>query len=257
MHETSHQPDWRTKPTDRFILKWIKCTLSARITPRLAAVNGLRPWMVTVASAGLGLVAGLLFALGWAFLGGLTAACSQVLDGVDGQLARLTGRESRAGAFMDSVVDRYADGALVIGLVIHVVRAPVLGKPWVFIVLGAFALIGSGLISYSSARAESLGIDLGKPTLASKGTRVSVIALSGLLTPLWPAIPIIALIYLALHSNLVVLKRLIRAFAAEAGRRGKRETRRWGRGESKRGEAESARWGDGEARRWGGLMRWR
>lgn len=215
VNETSARRDWRTKPTDRFILKWIKCQLSARITPKLVTVSWLCPWMVTVGSAGLGVLAGLLFALGWAFLAGVTAAFSQILDGVDGQLARLTGRESRAGAFMDSVVDRYADGALVIGLVVYLARAPIFGEIWELLVLGAFAFIGSGLISYSSARAESLGIDLGRPTLASKGTRVTVIVLSGLLTPLWPSTPVIALFYLALHSNVVVLKRLLRVSLAE------------------------------------------
>jgi phosphatidylglycerophosphate synthase len=229
LHETSSERDWRTKPTDRFILKWIKCHLSARITPKLVAVSWLRPWMVTMVSAGLGMLAGLLFALGWGFLAGLTAASSQILDGVDGQLARLTGRVSRAGAFMDSVVDRYTDGALVIGLVVYLARVPAFDKLWALLALGTFALIGSNLISYSSARAESLGIVLGKPTLASKGTRVSVIALSGLLTPLWQATPVIALSYLALHSNMVVLERLLRAFLAE-----KAGTGGWGDGGTRR-----------------------
>jgi CDP-diacylglycerol---glycerol-3-phosphate 3-phosphatidyltransferase len=215
VQETSTRRDWKTKPSDRFILKWTKCQLSARITPKLVTVSRLRPWMVTVVAAGLGVLAGLLFALGWGFFAALIAALSQILDGVDGQLARLTGRESRAGAFMDSVVDRYADGALVIGLVIYLVRGSSFVPLWALLVFGAFALIGSNSISYSSARAESLGIDLGRPTLASKGTRVSVIVLSGLLTPLWESTPAIALFYLALHSNMVVMKRLFRAFLAE------------------------------------------
>jgi len=168
--------------------------------------------MVTVASASLGVLSGLLFALGLPFVAGLSAAFSQILDGVDGQLARITERESTAGAFLDSVVDRYTDGALVIGLVIYLARSQVFESLWVLLLVGAAAFIGSSLISYSSTRAESLGIDLGKPTLASKGTRVSVIVLFGLLTPLWQGAPIIALFYLALHSNVVVVTRLLRAF---------------------------------------------
>ncbi len=224
MPEALSPCDWKTKPTDRFILKWIKCRLSARIAPRLASVSRIHPWMVTLASAVLGISAGLIFALGLAPLAGLMAASSQILDGVDGQLARLTGRESRAGAFLDSVVDRYTDGALVIGLVVYLARSEVVGSLWGLLLVGAFAMIGSGLISYSSARAESLGIDLGKPSLASKGTRVSVIALSGLLTPLWQVAPLMALFYLALHSNVVILKRLLCAFRqTETPRRGDRE----------------------------------
>jgi phosphatidylglycerophosphate synthase len=212
MNETSSRLDWKTKSTDRFILKWIKCRLSARITPKLAPVAWLRPWMVTLASAGLGVLAGLMFALELAFVAGLTAALSQILDGVDGQLARLTGKESNVGAFMDSVVDRYADGAMVIGLVVYLARLQVFCSLWPLLVVGAFAIVGSSLISYSSARAESLGIELGKPTLASKGTRVSVMALSGLFAPLWHPLPVLALFYLAMHSNIVVVKRLLQAF---------------------------------------------
>jgi CDP-diacylglycerol---glycerol-3-phosphate 3-phosphatidyltransferase len=212
LYEDFSPPDWKTKPTDRFILKWVKCQLSARITPKLIPAKWLHPWMVTAISGVLGLLAGLLFALGLAFLAGLTATFSQILDGVDGQLARLTGKESKAGAFMDSVIDRYADGALVIGLLVYLARFPYFASLWELLVLGAFALIGSSLISYTSARAESLGIDIGKPTLASKGTRVTVIALSGILSPLYHSMPLIAIFYLALHSNLEVVRRLRRAF---------------------------------------------
>jgi phosphatidylglycerophosphate synthase len=210
MPEAYPQSDWRTKPSDRFILKWIKCRLSARITPRLVPLEWLRPWMITLFSAGLGILAGVFFALGWAFTAGLTAALSQILDGVDGQFARLTDRQSKAGAFMDSVIDRYADGTMVVGVVVYLVRFPIFESLWVLLVVGALALLGSSQISYSSARAETLGLDLGRPTLVSKGTRVSMMAFSGLLTPLWQGLPAIALVYLALHSNVVVMKRLLR-----------------------------------------------
>lgn len=168
--------------------------------------------MVTVCSSFLGMLAGVLFAAGWAFLAGLVAAISQALDGVDGQLARLTDRESKAGAFLDSVLDRYADGAIVFGLTIYSLQAgiPVSSSPWLVLAVGAAALIGSGLISYTTARADSLGLDTGPPTLASKGTRTTVSALSGLASPLWPILPLVALCYLAVHSNLVTIYRIFR-----------------------------------------------
>ncbi|MFC1836022.1 hypothetical protein ACFL2Q_15100 [Thermodesulfobacteriota bacterium] len=40
-----------TKPTDRFVLKWIKCHLSAQITSRLVHFKWLRPWMITIVAA--------------------------------------------------------------------------------------------------------------------------------------------------------------------------------------------------------------
>lgn len=81
---------------------------------------------------------------------------------------------------------------------------------WLILFLGALALIGSNLISYSSARAESLGLDLGKPTLASKGTRTSVMILCAWGSLFWAKLPIFALLYLAIHPNAVIVRRLIR-----------------------------------------------
>jgi len=152
------------------------------------------------------------FALGQAWLAGLISAGSQILDGVDGQFARLTNRESRAGAFLDSVLDRYPDGAMVIGMVIYLIRLPVVFPLWGILFLGFLALVGSSQISYSTARAHTLGIDLGKPTLASKGTRTSVMIICALGTLFWPAMPMTALVYLAVHSNAVAVKRLIMAY---------------------------------------------
>lgn len=205
-------PDaWQTKPTDRFVLKWIKTHLSARITPGLLTRKWLRPWMITLFSSVLGVKAGIVFALGWGWTAGCIAACAQVLDGVDGQFARLTGRQSKGGAFWDSVLDRYADGSMMIGLVIYLIRLPFPCPPWLLLALGSSALIGSNLISYSTARAESLGLDMGSPTLASKGTRSAVMIVCAWGSLFWAGLPIIALLYLAIHPNVVVVNRLIRA----------------------------------------------
>lgn len=200
------------------MLKWIKCNLSARITPLLLRFSWLRPWVITVCSMALGMIAGTVFALGWGVPAGLLAAASQILDGVDGQYARLTGAQNPAGAFLDSVLDRYTDGFLVLGLIVFNLN---LGFPgWLLFLLGSSALIGSGLISYTSARSENLGIDLGKPTLASKGTRTTVIALSGILSGIlsgfFTYMPMAALCYLVLHTNVVVLYRIFLAVRSSA-----------------------------------------
>lgn len=206
---TSNQ--WMTKPTDRFVLKWIKQNLSARVTRRIVRFEWIRPWMITVCSMGTGVLAGVVFALGWGFVAGLIAAVSQVLDGVDGQLARIKGEACDAGAFLDSVLDRYSDGALVMGLIIYLMGADIKTSHALILVIGAAALIGSGLVSYSTARAANLGIDLGNPTLASKGTRTTVTAVSALLSPLSGYIPFVGLCYLAVHTNVVACLRIVKA----------------------------------------------
>jgi phosphatidylglycerophosphate synthase len=200
--------DWQTKPTDRFILKWIKVKLSARITPKLIKYQWLAPWQITLFSAVVGCVAGIVFALGYGFLAGCIALVSQVLDGVDGQYARITGTQTRGGAFWDSALDRYSDGFMLIGLTIYLLRLPTPMPRELLILLGALAFIGSNLISYSTARAQTLDINLGKPTLASKGTRFSVMIVCALGSVVLPGMPVIALIYLVLHTNLVIVWRL-------------------------------------------------
>jgi phosphatidylglycerophosphate synthase len=200
--------EWKTKPSDRFILKWIKINLSARLTPRLTSLQWLRPWMITVFSTTIGVFAGGVFALGFGWIAGFLAAFAQVLDGVDGQFSRLTGMQSRGGAFLDSVLDRYFDAAVTIGLVVYLMRIP-LGLPLPLLLVMAFlAVSGSSLISYTTARADCLGIALGKPTLASKGTRTSIIVLCGWASFFWPSAPLLGLTYLAVHPNIVVFRRI-------------------------------------------------
>jgi phosphatidylglycerophosphate synthase len=213
IRNVSTDTSWQTKATDRFVLKWIKCHLSARITPHLVHIGWLRPWMITVSSSSFGMAGGLLFALGIGWGAGLCAAIGQVLDGVDGQFARLTERANDRGAFLDSVLDRYADGAMLIGMIIYLSRISLFLSVWVIPVLGAFALLGSNGISYTSARAASLGMSAGNPTLASKGTRTTAMIISAFGTLLWKPMPFLALSYLAVHTNLEVLKRIIRTRA--------------------------------------------
>ncbi len=200
--------EWKTKPSDRFILKWIKLNLSARITPRLIGLQWLRPWMITLSSTITGVFAGVVFALGSGWIAGFFAALAQVLDGVDGQFSRLTGTQSKGGAFLDSVLDRYFDVALMTGLVVYLIRLPQRLPIPLLLMLAFLAVSGSTLISYTTARAESLGLSIGKPTLASKGTRTSIIVLCAWASFFWPAAPLLSLIYLALHPNIVVLRRV-------------------------------------------------
>jgi phosphatidylglycerophosphate synthase len=202
---------WMTKPTDRFILRWIKVHLSARITVSLVGHSWIKPWMITVVAMTLGITAGLLFAVSLGFLAGCFASLAQVLDGVDGQFARLTGRVTRFGGFLDSVLDRYADGFLVIGLSVFCLRNNNGCGMSLLAVIATMAVLGSSLISYTSSRAENLGIDLGTPTLASKGSRTAIVAISGLLSPISALLPLAALVCLALYTTAVVIFRISKA----------------------------------------------
>ncbi|MFP3870219.1 MAG: CDP-alcohol phosphatidyltransferase family protein [Syntrophobacteria bacterium] len=204
---------WETKPTDRFLLRCIKTRICAPLSTGLVRVlPEFRPDVLTCGAACLGISGGVAFGLGLAWLGGLLAAAAQVLDGMDGQVARLTGRQSPRGAFLDSVLDRYMDFSLIFGMLLHCLRFSagmklgglVVGFPWL-VLIAALAAAGASQVSYATARAASLHLNYRRPEFAGKGTRTAVIILCGLLAPLWIHAPLIGLLYLALHPNLAVV----------------------------------------------------
>lgn len=100
---------------DGLISKWINRRFSLRITKALAP-TGLTPNQVTFLSFLLAVVSAFCFSFAKPFWGGLLAQLSSIIDGVDGELARLKFRQSRYGALFDAILDRYADFLIIIGM---------------------------------------------------------------------------------------------------------------------------------------------
>ncbi len=83
---------------------------------------------------------------------GLVIICAGIFDMVDGRVARQTQQVSVFGAFFDSVIDRYSDVALFFGLLVYYAR----GNRFFYVVLVAFCMTASLMVSYTRARAEAL-----------------------------------------------------------------------------------------------------
>lgn len=113
---------------------------------------GLTANAVTFSQLGASIVCGMAYAHGWMFTAGWTLIACGTLDVLDGEMARRQDRAGPRGAFMDSVVDRYGEGAVFVGLVVFYRDTWMLWG-----VLAAWA--GGFLVSYIRARAESLGVD--------------------------------------------------------------------------------------------------
>ena len=111
----------------------------------------LNPNFITSLSFGFSLIGCAFFYVGWLFLAGWVILFSGTLDILDGRIARKTGRVSRQGAFFDSVLDRYGEILIFLGLAAHFRDS----KLFSVILL---ALAGSLMVSYTRARAEGLGI---------------------------------------------------------------------------------------------------
>ena len=111
---------------------------------------GVSPNHITVAGMLLSLAAGVLFAIGAIFWGGMLLWASALMDPIDGTVARLSGKVSRFGALLDSTLDRYSELFVFFGLMFYF-----RGGRMLFVVM--LALMGSIMVSYVKARAESLG----------------------------------------------------------------------------------------------------
>lgn len=114
------------------------------------ATLGIQPTHLSFAQLFLSVLVALAVAKGMLFTGGWLLLMTGTLDIVDGRLARRTNGASLRGAFLDSVIDRYADSLGYVGLAVYFRDSWVL---WVALI----AMIGSLLVSYTRARAEGLG----------------------------------------------------------------------------------------------------
>jgi choline kinase/phosphatidylglycerophosphate synthase/phosphoglycolate phosphatase-like HAD superfamily hydrolase len=132
--------------------------LSGRvITPLLlSVVPGLRPDTLTVLAAVVGLSAAAAILAGWVLVAALAVQLASILDGADGEIARVAHRGSRFGAFLDPMLDRVVDGLVFSAAGLYL--ATQVGGGVAAGMLGVLATVGHLLVSYSTSRAA---LDLG------------------------------------------------------------------------------------------------
>ena len=132
-------------------------------------------------------------------LGGGDRAGGAVFDMLDGRVARIRGRGTKFGAFLDSTMDRYADMLLFMGLLILYARLERTG----LMVLVWVAAFGSFMTSYARARAESL-IPRCPVGLLERPERVVLIIVGALLNKMVAVLWIVAVL-----SNLTAVQRIV------------------------------------------------
>ena len=143
---------------------------------RFLQATGVNPDFLTLANLAFSIIAATLIGLGAVSLGGAIALVGSSLDYLDGRLARGSGRVSLAGNFLDSTLDRYSDIALFSG-------AAVLFRVSVPMLTACLLGLGSAVvISYSRAKAESLGYDL-RVGLMQRPERIVLFCTGAILTP--------------------------------------------------------------------------
>jgi len=138
------------------------------------------------------------------FYGGLMIILAGICDVLDGRLARETQKMSRFGALIDSIVDRYSEVFMYMGLALFFWRSPLM------IVLLILTIAGSFLVSYTRARAEGLGFEC-KIGLMQRQERMTFLAAGAILGSIPYAKHVfltLAIWLIAILSNFTVIQRV-------------------------------------------------
>ncbi len=165
---------------------------------RAFAATGINPNFLTFIGFSINCLAAYLFAYGYFRWAGATIFLAGIFDMTDGRVARLSNRVTPFGGFYDSVMDRYSDLCLLIGLLIYYGRI----NRYFYVTLVAVAMIGSVMVSYTRARAENL-IPSCKVGFLERPERVVLIIIGAVFDRMAPVLWLIAVL-----SNITVIHRI-------------------------------------------------
>ena len=178
---------------------------------RLLARTPATPNQVSVGAFLIAVGSMAAYIAGVGYLGGILAQISSIVDGADGDLARLKGVASAFGGFFDAVLDRYADSAVLLGLTYWAAEGNGVGV-WS---VGFAALAGTFAVAYTRARIETVPgrpFDKGLASAASRDFRLMIVMIGSIAGLGFPTLLVIAIL-----TNSVVALRIWRARAVFAG----------------------------------------
>ncbi len=188
---------------DGYVSRYINRRISDPIAKLLARTR-ITPNQISWAAFGLAVLSLFSFIYNWNIIGGLLAQFSSIIDGVDGSLARLKGMSSAFGGFLDSILDRYADIVIMLGLTIWSASNEI--YPYIWLV-GLLAITGTIGVSYSRALVSPelrRHFDRGYLSLASRDIRLFLVMIGAVIGQGY-----FCLIVIATLTHLVIISRLI------------------------------------------------
>jgi len=187
----------------------VSCNTIIRLIVRGLALSKIHPNVLTFIGLLINIGAAVLMAMGrfrWAAVVIIGAA---IFDMVDGRVARETNQVTKFGGFFDSVLDRYSDLALLIGLLVYYASI----NRFFYVVLTAVVMTGCVMVSYTRARAECI-IPLCKVGFMERPERIVLLIIGALFDRMAPVLWVIAVL-----ANLTVAHRMIHTWRETASER--------------------------------------
>jgi len=175
------------------------CNKIILLIVRGLALSKIHPNVLTFLGLVINIGAAALLARGQFRWAGAVIIGAGLFDMVDGRVARETNRVTRFGGFFDSVLDRYSDLALLVGLLVWYGS---INRPF-YVVLTALVMTGSVMVSYTRARAEN-SIPTCKVGFMERPERVVLLIIGALFDRMAPVLWVVAIL-----ANLTVVHRMI------------------------------------------------
>src|SRR5580693_1604351 len=177
----------------------IGCNKVILLIVRGLALSKIHPNVLTFLGLVINIGAAALLAVGQFRWAGVVIIGAGLFDMVDGRVARETNRVTRFGGFFDSVLDRYSDLALLVGLLVYY---GTINRPF-YVVLTAVVMAGSVLVSYTRSRAENT-IPKCKIGFMERPERVVLFIIGALFDRMAPVLWVIAIL-----ANITVIHRMV------------------------------------------------
>ncbi len=162
------------------------------------AATGLSANFWTFVGLGFALLSAVVYGMGiesGLIIGGVLLLVSGFFDMIDGQVARVTGKTSKKGSYLDSMFDKIAETAIFLGILVGGYAEP-------YLVLLAITL--SLLVSYARAKSDALNIKLQGVGIGERAERLLVIAIIGIIGYMEPAVLIVVII-----AGITLIQRMI------------------------------------------------
>src|SRR5689334_20232551 len=177
----------------------LACNKVIRLIVRGLALSKIHPNVLTFLGLVINIIAAVLLAAGRFRAAGFVIIFAGLFDMVDGRVARATNQVTRFGGFFDSVLDRYSDLALLMGLLVYY---GTINRP-LYVVLTAIVMTASVMISYARTRAENI-IPTCKVGFLERPERVVLLIIGALFDRMAPVLWVIAIL-----GNVTVIHRMV------------------------------------------------
>ncbi len=164
----------------RMLTEKIQARFRSLLTPfiKLLSQFGINPNTFTLAGLIITSMATAALILRQPRIGGLLILIGGLCDSIDGNLARSSGKASQFGALLDSTIDRFSEFVMFFGIIAYFMTM----QDYMTCVVAFVALCGSIMVSYSRARAESLGFDA-KAGFMQRAERIVLLGAGALFHP--------------------------------------------------------------------------